>query len=174
MRVIFSHGKESGPNGEKIQALGRVCDALGIEWESLDYRGLDAEGRRARLIAHARHIEEPVVLVGSSMGAWVSLAALSSLPQVCGLFLLAPAVGLEGYPSVNYPHVPTHIIHGWNDDVVPVENVIEFASKQGPLQLIDDGHRLSSPSSIEAVTDALTSVLTRLKVEAELAERRGA
>ncbi len=52
--------------------------------------------------------------------------------------------------------------------------MIEFASKQGPLQLIDDGHRLSSPSSIEAVTDALTSVLTRLKVEAELAERRGA
>lgn len=39
--VVFSHGKESGPTGKKIQTLLEVAVAAGAQAISVDYRGLD-------------------------------------------------------------------------------------------------------------------------------------
>jgi hypothetical protein len=36
--IIFSHGKESGPNGSKIQLLSGVARKLGYRTHSVDYR----------------------------------------------------------------------------------------------------------------------------------------
>lgn len=36
--VVFSHGKESGPWGSKIQALAKVAERLGGDVISVDYR----------------------------------------------------------------------------------------------------------------------------------------
>ncbi len=36
------------------------------------------------------------------------------------------------------------IVHGWHDDIVPVENSIRFAREAGAtLHIVDDGHRLA-------------------------------
>jgi hypothetical protein len=78
------------------------------------------------------------------MGAYVSGLAATSL-KPAGLFLLAPAFGLPGYaqphPRVQVPRL--EIVHGWHDEVVPVDNAIDFGRAHGAaLHLLDADHRL--------------------------------
>src|SRR6266851_3076515 len=95
--VVFSHGKESGPWGSKITAMAAVVRDLGLAVESIDYRGLDDPSARVRkLVGAGLDLKDPVVLVGSSMGGYVSAAAASEL-GARGLFLLAPAFYMAGY-----------------------------------------------------------------------------
>jgi fermentation-respiration switch protein FrsA (DUF1100 family) len=38
---------------------------------------------------------------------------------------------------------PVEIVHGWRDEVVPLENSMRFAREYGaPLHVLDDDHRL--------------------------------
>src|SRR5258708_38866075 len=78
--VVFSHGRESGPWGSKITAMAAVVRDLGSAVESVDYRGLDDPGDRVRkLIGVGKELEEPLVLVGASMGGHVAAAPASHL-----------------------------------------------------------------------------------------------
>ncbi len=146
MKIIFSHGKESGPWGRKIIHLAQAAMAQGCHVESIDYRGIESPEARAELLTEKlSECPDPCALVGSSMGAYVSLVASQSVP-VRGLFLLAPAVGLAGYAqhSFNLTGVSVKAIHGWQDTVVPVENVISFSREhRASLHLVDSDHNLS-------------------------------
>jgi predicted esterase len=143
--VCFSHGKESGPWGTKIAAMADLARDRGHAVESLDYRGMGPAERVDKLVAHCKALAEPVVLVGSSMGGHVAAAASMQLPEVRGLFLLAPAFFVPGYEE----HTPepragrVTIVHGWRDEVIPAGNSIRFAEKyRADLHLIDGDHRL--------------------------------
>lgn len=143
--VIFSHGKESGPWGSKILRLAETANNKGYQVESIDYQGIDDVNRRVEKLLQAIPQDcQQVVLVGSSMGAYVSIEASQQRP-VTGLFLLAPAVYLAGYPNAT-PKAHAHhieVIHGWNDTVVPVENAIRFAQEhKASCHLLNDEHRL--------------------------------
>jgi len=143
--VYFAHGKESGPWGDKIRALADVAKQHGYQVESPDYSDLiDANKRAERLITLCTG-KQVDVLVGSSMGGYVS-AVTSAVLQPKGLFLMAPAFFIPGY-AIEEPQtgtVKTVIVHGWNDDIVPVENSIRFAqSRKAELHLLDSGHRLN-------------------------------
>ena len=93
--VIFSHGKDSEPWGRKILALAETARAAGCSVDSVDYRGIDeVERRLEKLLITGREGKPAPVLVGSSLGAWLSLAAAERL-AARALFLMAPAVGLE-------------------------------------------------------------------------------
>ncbi|OGQ57659.1 MAG: hypothetical protein A3J24_09410 [Deltaproteobacteria bacterium RIFCSPLOWO2_02_FULL_53_8] len=155
--VIFSHGKESGPRGSKIQALAAVVERLGGDVISVDYRenqkgvphNQNALGEADRRIGQLLSIQLPehrkLVLVGSSMGGYVSTVASASL-DVDGLFLLAPAFYLPGYSNQDpTPHAKqTMVVHGWNDDVVSVDNNIKFSRlHQCELHLLYGDHRLN-------------------------------
>lgn len=144
--VCFSHGKDSGPNATKISALREVANSQGHNTISVDYRGMpEPEPRIKKLISSAGDTSQPLILVGSSMGGYVSLHACHSLTPI-GLFLIAPAVYMPGYESIYIPPKECHteIYHGWNDDIVPVDNVIRFAGEnQLELSLLKDDHRLS-------------------------------
>jgi pimeloyl-ACP methyl ester carboxylesterase len=102
------------------------------------------------------------VLVGSSMGGHVSAAAASRL-GARGLFLLAPAFYMPGFEA-HTPQsvaVPTTIVHGWHDDIVPVENSIRWAREhQAALHILDSNHRLED--QIEAICSLLRAFLTAL------------
>ncbi len=142
--VVFSHGKESGPSGDKIRALSAIAIKAGFEVESLDYRGLQLKERIDKLKAFVAELDTPFVLVGSSMGGYVStITAMESTPA--GLFLIAPAFYMEGYyvSEIEKIACPVSLVHGWNDDIVPVENAVRFASTAGAtLHVFDAGHRL--------------------------------
>jgi pimeloyl-ACP methyl ester carboxylesterase len=145
--VCFSHGKESGPWGEKIAAMADLARDRGLEVESLDYRGMDDAGLRVdKLVAHCRQVERPLVLVGSSMGGHVAATASARLPDVRGLFLIAPAFFMPGYEAITpEPRAArVAIVHGWHDQVVPVENSIRFAALyRAELHILDGDHRLT-------------------------------
>ena len=143
--VVFSHGKESGPWGTKIAALADIARAEGYEVESVDYRGIDdPHARVTRLLAYCRDFQGRLVLVGSSMGGHVSTAG-SRLLRTAGLFLMAPAFYVPGFEEMTPEpaECPVTIVHGWRDDVVPVENSIRFARQHGAsLHLLDTDHRM--------------------------------
>lgn len=144
--VIFSHGKESGPMGKKIVALADVARAYGFAVESPDFREMNnPEERVKHLLNIVSEMKGPFILVGSSMGGYVSLRVSREIPTV-GLFLMAPAVGLPGY-QVSQP-VPgckqMTIVHAWQDEIIPVKSVIDYAERhQADLHLVNSDHRLS-------------------------------
>ena len=143
--IVFNHGKESGPHGEKIQAMRAVAEELGFKTVSMDYTSCkDEVERKAVLRSYLSKQLGKIILVGSSMGGYVS-AALANEFELSALFLLCPALSLEGYEPVDYQPRTDKIvlIHGWNDDIVPVESSIEFARKhKAILHIVEDGHRL--------------------------------
>jgi alpha/beta superfamily hydrolase len=143
--VVFSHGKESGPWGSKITAMAAVVRDLGLNVESVDYRGIDDPGERVKkLISTGLERAEALVLVGSSMGGHVSAAAARPL-GARGLFLLAPAFYMPGFEQYTPQDVPvaTAIVHGWHDEIVPVDNSIRWAREhQAALHLLNSDHRL--------------------------------
>lgn len=144
--VIFSHGQESGPWGTKISRMADCVRALGCRAESIDYRGIgDPADRVARLLQACRDMPEQRVLVGSSMGGHVATAAASEL-KASGLFVLAPAYYMPGFEALTPPPpgMPFTIVHGWRDDIVPVENSIRYAREaRATLHVLDGDHRLT-------------------------------
>jgi pimeloyl-ACP methyl ester carboxylesterase len=142
--VIFSHGKDSEPWGSKITALADCARARGYRAESVDYRGIDDPlARVEKLLNMARELPS-AVLVGSSLGGHVSTAASIEL-RARGLFLMAPAFYMPGFERYTPKPAacPVSIVHGWNDEIVPVANSIRYAGEhQATLQLIDADHRM--------------------------------
>jgi len=147
MHVYFSHGKESGPWGGKITRLAAVAKELNYQVESIDYTKIQSPDDRVTLLTDILENEDDeIILVGSSMGGYVSLAAAESI-HVKGIFLLAPALCMPGYEVDRFESKCSHteIVHGWSDDVIPPENSIRFArEKNCQLHLIDGDHRLTS------------------------------
>ena len=102
--------------------------------------------RIARLHQRIAACSAPPVLVGSSMGAFVSGLASLELP-VAGLFLLATPALIPGsdFTLDVRLDVPTVLIHGWQDDVCPLDDIYEFAGRrQLSLLVVDDDHRLAA------------------------------
>ena len=145
--VIFSHGQESGPWGAKIRAMSERVKALGCSVDSIDYQGIaDPTERVEKLVRECADIDDALILVGSSMGGHVATAAAGDL-GAAGLFLLAPAYFMEGYEELTPapPTMPICIVHGWHDDIVPVENSLRFAqSCSATLHIVDGDHRLTA------------------------------
>lgn len=144
--VVFSHGQESGPWGTKICAMAELVRGMGCAADSIDYQGIaDPTDRVSKLLVECRDIADTLVLAGSSMGGHVATAAAGPL-RAAGLFVLAPAYFMPGYEELTPgpPGIPICIVHGWRDDVVPVENSIRFArSCNAELHLLDGDHRLT-------------------------------
>jgi pimeloyl-ACP methyl ester carboxylesterase len=143
--AVFSHGLDSSPFSRKILELYEYAEAEGYAASAVDYRGVNDPMERVRMLSDfCRDLSGELVLVGSSLGAFVSLAAAPSL-HVKGLFLMAPAVGL---PQLPMPHAaplpcPMTIVHGWRDEVIPYQNSVQFAAACGAtLHLVDSDHRL--------------------------------
>lgn len=143
--VVFSHGQEGSPWGRKIAALAEIARSEGYEPEAVDCRGVNSpRDRLAKLVETCRDLSGEVVLVGSSIGGYVSLAA-ASLLHARGLFLMAPVIYVEDVPPLREPVVdcPVTIVHGWRDETVPYEDSVRFAKEhRAALHLLDDDHRL--------------------------------
>ena len=143
--VVFSHGKDSGPWGKKITALVDIARSEGYNVESVDYRGIDTpRGRVDKLTEICKSLSGDLVLVGSSLGGFVTVSA-ASLLHARGVFLMAPALYMEGLPPLRERLLdcPTAIVHGWHDEIVPVEHSIRFAREyRAALHLLDGNHSL--------------------------------
>lgn len=144
--VVFAHGKESGPWGSKIRHLAAIAERHGAAVLSPDYSDLpDADARVRRLLALDLPPHAQLLLVGSSMGGYVSTVASPAL-KPDGLFLMAPAFYMPGcaVQSPTSAALHTCIVSGWQDEVIPVEHSIRFAqASAAELHVLDADHRLN-------------------------------
>lgn len=108
-------------NSEGVHDFGHaeVDDAAGI----LEY-------------ARARHGQLPVVLAGFSFGTYVQSQFRQRLTnrEVAGMILVGPAVTRHDFPAVP---ASTLVIHGEEDEVVPLVKVLDWARPQAlPIMVV--------------------------------------
>ena len=119
--------------------------------------------RVQRLLKRARGAAArgPLVLAGSSLGAWISGRVSLQVPVV-GLFLMAPPVRLGEAPPLEAGEgIPVSIVHGWDDELIPAAQVIDWARpRRARLLLVDDTHRLER--HVEASAAAFAELLSTL------------
>lgn len=169
---ILSHGFESGPDATKVTALAEVAERLGWTHERPDYCDLDAkqdvselgdvEARldRLRALAQAAAARGPLVMAGSSLGAYISSRISLEVP-VRALFLMAPPLTMGPLPDLDAPDVPIAIIHGWDDELIPAMAVATWAQqRRARLLMVDDSHRLAS--NVKASANAFATLLAGL------------
>ena len=172
---ILSHGFESGPDATKVAALAEVAERFGWTHERPDYTDLDAkreistlgdvEARLERLRARASAAvaRGPLVMAGSSLGAYISARIALDLHgaglPVKALFLMAPPLTMGPLPALDAPKIPISIIHGWDDELIPAMAVADWAhSRRAQLLMVDDSHRLST--HVQTSADAFAALLT--------------
>jgi alpha/beta superfamily hydrolase len=169
---ILSHGFESGPDATKVTALAEAAERLGWSQERPDYTDLDGKAEVSELgdvqarvqrlssLARDRATRGPLVLAGSSLGAWISGRVSLEIP-VAGLFLMAPPVRMGDAPPLEAADVPLSIIHGWDDELIAAMDVVAWAApRRATLLLVDDRHRLAD--HVEASAAAFAALLSRL------------
>lgn len=169
---ILSHGFESGPDATKVAALAEVAERSGWTHERPDYTDLDAkreiselgdvEARleRLRALASAAAARGPLVMAGSSLGAYISARIAMDVP-VKALFLMAPPLTMGPLPALDAPKVPISIIHGWDDELIPAMAVADWAhARRARLLMVDDSHRLST--HVQTSADAFAALLAGL------------
>lgn len=170
---IFSHGFESGPDATKVTALADAAQRLGWTCERPDYTDLDARRdagefgdvgerlQRLLRIARGAAARGPLVLAGSSLGAWISAQVSLQVP-IAGLFLMAPPIMLDAAHPIAAAAVPTSILHGWDDELIPAADVVAWAqARRARLLLVDDTHRLSA--HVAASAEAFGALLAGLQ-----------
>ena len=103
--VFFIHGKESGPDGLKIQAMRRAVEALGFATEAPDFRfSHDPEARATHLLARLSP-DVPVVMVmnraDGTVFAEISRFTMRRLDARTSLAETAPEIAHRKRPGVH-------------------------------------------------------------------------
>lgn len=115
--ALYLHGFASSPDSSKAVRLARALEAIGVPARIPD---LNQPSFRAltvtRMIGQVRgaiDAEEPsgpVILIGSSLGAFVAVHAAAADPRVTGLVLLAPALD---FGADEHGRIGTVTIEDW-------------------------------------------------------------
>jgi pimeloyl-ACP methyl ester carboxylesterase len=149
--IVFAHGLEGHPEGTKVQWLR----TQGFEVIAPDGRGLVLNDRLIDLEIETRR--GGVLLAGSSYGGLAAAWLAQQYPdRFLGLLLLAPALHHTEPPVVDAAllkapvTVPTRVIHGVSDDIVPIQvsrRYCHLSGRHTQLFEVNDGHRLANSLS---------------------------
>ncbi|MBE3118602.1 MAG: alpha/beta fold hydrolase [Candidatus Atribacteria bacterium] len=142
-RIVFIHGS----SGDKSQTYkARLLREIFPGMVTPDFDG-DLSERMAQLRAILGN-ETSWTLIGSSLGGLMAALFATQCPgQVRKLVLLAPALTLPEFVK-NLPapiSVPTVVVHGTRDELLPLEAGRELAEKvfmNLTYIVVDDDHRL--------------------------------
>lgn len=166
LNIVYSHGRRGAKGKGKSVRLLKAARELGHHTLEVEYLANDSIPKWInKCQAACSTVQDNLVLVGSSLGAFVSIE-ISKHFSPCGMFLLAPALGLDGYPtlSLSIKHPNVQIIHGWRDRVVNPLDVVKYAQFQlADLLVINDGHDLRN--SLDIIEGEFRRFLNRLSEE---------
>lgn len=145
IRIFLLHGKDSSPLSIKMQRLSAIAQHYGFITEIPDFSQIaDPDQRVELLLELANRATERLIFAGSSMGGY--MAAIAAEKLACeGLFVMAPAFYMKPYLNQEPKPQTTNItiIHGWHDEIIPVDHSIKFAKEfNALLHLVNDDHRL--------------------------------
>lgn len=115
---------------------------VGASTGAFDHGEAETDDLLAMIDALAPHYPNlPWTLLGFSFGAYVQHRVAARLPAGVAqrLILVGPAVTLYAFDA---PALPCHILHGAQDELIPLAAVRAYASAHGvPLTVIEDaGH----------------------------------
>jgi pimeloyl-ACP methyl ester carboxylesterase len=139
---MFIHGLESNNQGTK---------AVYFRKNFPDMLTPNFPGSLEERLAKLRSLlsgESDIFLVGSSFGGLMaSIFAMENEPRVKRLILLAPAINLMEFSPYRDRtlQMPVHIYHGWQDEVIPLEDVQRVANlvfSHLAFHAMDDDHYL--------------------------------
>jgi pimeloyl-ACP methyl ester carboxylesterase len=142
-KIIYLHGLESTSQSGKARLFAQKFPGM----ITPDFTGSFTE-RMAQLKPILGDKTEWTI-IGSSFGGLIGTVFTCEHPtQVRKLILLAPALLRDpfgAYLNLQSVSVPTVIVHGTEDDIVPMEPVREMAQKlfsNLTYHVVNDGHRL--------------------------------
>ncbi len=142
-RLIYLHGSESTSQSGKARLFAQMFPGM----LTPDFTGTFVE--RMQQLDPILGSESMWTIIGSSFGGLMGATFTHDHPdQVRKLILLAPALILPEFASradLKPVSVPTVIVHGTQDDLVPLEAVRPLAEKYFTnltYHIVDDGHRL--------------------------------
>lgn len=155
-KIIYLHGSDSSSKSGKARQFAELF--LGMK--TPDFTGSFEE--RMSQLYKVLGKEKSWTIIGSSYGGLMAAVFASEKPnQVRKLVLLAPAIlqnesGIYMDPVIGEPlqgnrknlriiSIPTVIVHGSQDDVVPLEPVRKTAEvlfTDVEFIVVEDGHRL--------------------------------
>jgi pimeloyl-ACP methyl ester carboxylesterase len=142
-RLIYLHGLESDSNSGKARQFREWFPGM----HTPDFKGSFEE--RMSQLRPILADKTDWTIIGSSFGGLMGTVYTCTNPtQIRKLILLAPALLRDPFGSfldLEPVSVPTIIIHGTMDDVVPLEPVREIAQRLFPnltYHIVEDDHRL--------------------------------
>jgi pimeloyl-ACP methyl ester carboxylesterase len=150
-RIIYLHGSDSSSQSGKARQFAEKFPGM----VTPDFTG-DFEERMAQLKKILGR-KKGWTIIGSSLGGLMGTVFTCHKPTlVRKLILLAPALMKDPFGSYLDPSpgsglrlepvsVPTIVVHGTADDVVPLDEAREYAEKlftDLKYIVVDDGHRL--------------------------------
>lgn len=142
-RLIYLHGLESDSNSGKARLFREWFPGM----LTPDFKGSFEE--RMNQLEPILAAKENWTIIGSSFGGLMGTVYTCKHPaQVRKLILLAPALLRDPFGSfldLEPVSVPTILIHGTLDTVVPLEPVREMAQKlftNLTCHIVEDDHRL--------------------------------
>jgi len=142
-RIVYLHGSDSNSNSGKARLFGEWFPGM----LTPDFIGSFDE-RMAQLYSILSN-KTDWTFIGSSYGGLMgTIFTLDHATQVRKLILLAPALTLDPLASLSDSQpvsVPTSLIHGTLDTVVPLEPVRAIAQKlftNLTIHIVEDDHRL--------------------------------
>jgi alpha/beta superfamily hydrolase len=150
--ICHPHPQHGGTMDNKVvQTLARSFLQLGYRTVRFNFRGVGAsqgawdDGRgevddALAVVAELRKPDLPLVLAGFSFGGYVAAQAASVLPAgvaATRLVLVGPSTQVQQLPVVP---ADTLVIHGEQDDVVPLAATLAWARPQSlPVVVIPGG-----------------------------------
>ena len=141
-KLIYLHGQESSSQSGKARQFAQLFPGM----LTPDFTGSFAE--RMEQLKPILGRKKDWTIIGSSYGGLMGGVFTCKHPeQVKKLILLAPAIMLPEFTGEHFStiDVPTILIHGKQDDVVPLKPVRLIAKKifaNLKYITVDDGHRL--------------------------------
>ncbi|MDP1779574.1 MAG: alpha/beta fold hydrolase [Anaerolineales bacterium] len=141
-KLIYLHGLESTSQSGKARQFAQLFPGM----KTPDFKGSFEE--RMQQLHPILGNQKEWTIIGSSYGGLMGAVFTCRHPeQVRKLVLLAPALMLTEFTSEQFApvDVPTVLVHGSQDDIVPSQEVLEIARDvftNLEYLAVEDGHRL--------------------------------
>jgi uncharacterized protein len=143
LKYLYLHGFASGPRSRKAQYLATQFATIGIELHlpDLNQGGFTDLTISRQLQQAATYLtgNEPVTVIGSSLGGWVALLLAQHYAQVEKLVLLAPAFG---FPKLWLERLGSETLQDWQQSgQLAVDHYVEKQSLPLQYQFVVDAQQ---------------------------------
>ena len=148
-KVLFLHGLESKPGGTKAKYLEKLGHT--VFNPHMPKSSFEESVTIAQSVIDS---ESPDVIVGSSRGGAVAMCVNTNGAR---LVLIAPAWSRFRQSENSTVSSKAMILHSRNDDIVEISDSRTLVENYGATLIeVGDNHRMSDPSALEAMADAVS------------------